>query len=147
MCVRLVIFVLLSVSLYGCASSPLRIALMSPEELRTVDEYKLCYAYHYHSSNEKLIDEIRRRKLISETDWESVKNGRITVGMTRCGVVAILAIPYASPSKQNNGRQSVEVIGAATLPRTMYPQLSVKKRSSVVVYLVDGIVTKVDARQ
>lgn len=57
-----------SVSLVGCANSPLRIAMMSPDELHAVDEHRLCYAYHSHASNRGIIDEIKRRQLVAEAD-------------------------------------------------------------------------------
>lgn len=131
-----------SVSLVGCANSPLRIAMMSPDELHAVDEHRLCYAYHSHASNRGIIDEIKRRQLVAEADWESIKNGQIRVGMKRCAVVAIFGIPFPATNSSIDGQKQGEVILVTKRSGSIYRPV----KSSLAIYLVDGVVAKVNAK-
>ncbi len=71
--------------LIGCANSPIVIANMNPEELRSVDSNKLCVAYvHPFHTNEEIGDELRSRGIEVVRDL-SVQGGySIMAAVNRC---------------------------------------------------------------
>ena len=141
MYLRLLIIIFLGITMYGCAGSPARIASMSSEELHSVDESQLCSTYFY-KSNENLSNEISRRKLITESEWNSVKNEQITLGMKRCSVLAALGRPHMAMRKPIGEQKSIEALVFTVESGSVYPAYS--KQRTTTVYLVDGLVTKID---
>ncbi len=139
--VRLAILILCVGFFSGCAGSSIRIASMSPEELQSVDETRLCSTYYY-KANDNLANEISRRKLITESEWTSIKNKQISAGMKRCGVFAALGNPHMIMRKPIEGQKEVEALVFPVGTGSLYPTYS--KQRAITVYLVDGVVTKVD---
>ena len=130
---RLAIVVLCVAFFSGCASSFVRIGSMSPAELQSVQETQLCSADHY-SGNGKIVNEITRRKLITESQWASVKSKRIAVGMTRCAVLAAFGNPPMVIGNPVGGPNDLEAL--------IYP---VGTTSDHIAYYIDnGMVTKID---
>ena len=82
------IFALLLISgiLASCAGSPVRIAMMSQEELKSVDSHDLCFAYDMNHS-EKIKAELKRRAAIPEHEWPLIDQNKIKLGMSELGLV------------------------------------------------------------
>lgn len=72
--------------LSGCAGSPARIAMMSQEELKSVDSHDLCFAYDMNHS-EEIKAELKRRDAIPEKEWALIDQNKINIGMSELGLV------------------------------------------------------------
>jgi len=84
----------------GCAGSPLRIALMSPEELKNVTSIDLCDAYHQDHS-QKVKAELIERGVIPEDDWSHIDKEEIAVGMTDVSLIC----SWGKPARKNESME------------------------------------------
>ena len=74
--------------LYGCAGSPMRIGSMSPEELRGVNQYNLCNAYH-NNKDQEVRAELDRRNVLSKSEWSLIDSGYIQVGISELALTCL----------------------------------------------------------
>ena len=72
--------------LVGCAGSPARLAMMSPDELKAESSLNLCNAYDNNGS-EKIIAELKRRGEISDEEWGLIEQKKIRIGMSELALV------------------------------------------------------------
>jgi len=87
----LILFVLV-MGVAGCAGSPARLAMMSPDELAAVRLPDLCNAYSSVGGSD-VEAEILRRQAITDDEWELVRAKKIAVGMSTCALLASWGAP------------------------------------------------------
>lgn len=89
---RKIVLLTITFGLIGCAGSPARISMMSPEDLITVDSYDLCRAYIWHRSKNVEM-ELIRRKIFSEYEWSLIEQNKIGIGMSELALKLSWGIP------------------------------------------------------
>ena len=89
---RNIVITLYFVILAGCAGSPARIGMMSPEELRAENSYNLCNAYAFDKS-EKSKNELIRREAIPKEEWPIIEQKKIIIGMSELGLICSWGLP------------------------------------------------------
>lgn len=72
-----------AVMLGGCAGSPARISMASPEDLRAERGDNLCTAYAFGTGRDKARSELERRNALTPREWESVEKRAVFIGMSR----------------------------------------------------------------
>lgn len=77
----------------GCAGSPLRISMASPEDLANEVDGNLINAWARNHSK-KVRTELERRKLFTDEEWASIDRQIILVGMREIAVYASWGYPY-----------------------------------------------------
>lgn len=82
---KIILFIFIFLS--GCAGSPMAISMKSTEQLKEVSNEQLCYAYASFK-NEKLKNELQRRNLFTEEEWESIEIHNVFVGMSKLALIA-----------------------------------------------------------
>ncbi|MBW2105994.1 MAG: hypothetical protein JRI26_08230 [Deltaproteobacteria bacterium] len=82
----------LIVFLGGCAGSPARIGMMSPEEVQAENSYNLCNAYAF-SKSENAKAELIRRNAIPDDEWPVIEQKKIRMGMSELGLVCSWGYP------------------------------------------------------
>lgn len=87
---------LITLSLAGCAGSPMRIAGMGPEQLKTQTAEDLCRAYNYKQKPD-IKAELTARKAIADTEWALVDAKKVGIGMSE---IALLCA-WGQPSTVN----------------------------------------------
>ncbi len=105
---RLVLFALV-MAVTGCAGSPARLSMMSPDELAAVRLPDLCNAYASMRSGD-VEAEILRRQAITDDEWELVREKKIAIGMSTCALLASWGAPNtinASASRAGERQQWV----------------------------------------
>lgn len=78
--------------LAGCAGSPARLAMMSPEQLQTQNDGQLCAVYGFGHSK-KVRAEIERRGLLTTEEWSLVDRRALAIGMSELAMFASLGGP------------------------------------------------------
>jgi hypothetical protein len=78
--------------LAGCAGSPARLAMMSPEQLQTQSDGQLCAAYGFAHSK-KVRAEIERRGILTAEEWLLVERREVAIGMSELAMVASIGGP------------------------------------------------------
>ncbi len=89
-----IIFLLLTVIVFGCANSPVRTSLMSPSRLAFEPTENLCGAYQI-ARQQKIKNEIVKRKEIPEKDWEIIDRASVKIGMSELSLICSMGTPYA----------------------------------------------------
>lgn len=86
------------------------------DRISEVKDPLVCNAYNYNiranmtNLNEMIVEEINKRKLLSPEEWELVKNKKIKIGMSLCGLLASWGKAYpinSSVSASGNRTQHV----------------------------------------
>ena len=77
---------ILFIFLAGCAGSPVRISMLSPQELKAENAWNLCGAYA-HGHSEKVKAELVRRGEIPDDEWPLIEQNKIRIGMSEFGLV------------------------------------------------------------
>lgn len=124
----------------GCAGSPYKIKHSTLAELESVSTRKLIRAYNNTTADTpfskyektrtpEMTAELKRRKLVPESDWEFIENNKIGIGMTETG----LYISWGYPRKVNESGGSY-----GTHKQLIYDR---GKHSRQYVYTENGIVT------
>jgi hypothetical protein len=66
----------------------MRLASMSPEELKAENSYALCNALNNNSDNE-VRAELERRGQLSDEEWKLIDTGYIQVGMSELALICL----------------------------------------------------------
>ena len=61
---------------------------MTPEELALENSYNLCNAYN-HNKNSNVRNELERRGLLSDTEWDLIDTNYIQVGMSELALICL----------------------------------------------------------
>ena len=141
MFLRTTIVILYGLFLSGCVSWYDSVASMSSEELKKVDDLKLCSSYFYRNE-EKVAAEITRRNLINNEGWKSVRHRKIIPGMSRCAVYAVLGSPRIETRKAIDGQNTLEIISFSTVPGSSDPSYRSPIRTHI--RLTNGVVTNIE---
>jgi hypothetical protein len=72
--------------LSACAGSPYAISNYGPENLAIVSDDRLCVAFYYRP-NENLLNEIKRRNILTPRELSSVQKKSIFVGMSKTALL------------------------------------------------------------
>ena len=87
-----ILLAFICLSLTSCAGSPLHIATMSPEKLKTANSWTLCNAYAITDSEDVRI-ELQRRGEMSLNDWGGIIMNKIHIGMSELALVCSWGYP------------------------------------------------------
>lgn len=112
----------LIVVLGGCAGSPIRIGMMSPEALRAESSYNLCIAY-YSSKLGNAKAELIRRNAIPDDEWPVIEQSKIRIGMSELGLVCSWGYPRTSNktvTRYGESKQWVYSLGAGYSGQYVY---------------------------
>jgi hypothetical protein len=90
---KILIAVCLAGILAGCAEAPVRLAKEDATQLQTVSAGGLCHAYRW-IGQQKLIDELKRRKAYSEEDLVSLEAHSLRVGMLESAALCVRGDAY-----------------------------------------------------
>lgn len=93
---KLLILCAVFLALVGCATSP--------QSMSSIDDRRLCRSYGVYAASPFFSalatahkDEINRRKLISENEWDLARSKKITLGMGLCAMYA----SWGAPDREN----------------------------------------------
>lgn len=90
---KIIIALMLAGILTGCAEAPIRLAKEDANQLMAVSSENLCHAYHA-IGQQKLIDELKRRKAFDDADLVSIEAHSLRVGMAEKAVLCIRGNAY-----------------------------------------------------
>ncbi len=131
--VRLLCFVAIA----GCAGSPARISMMSPEKLKTQRAEDLCFAYHM-LKGEKTKSELVRRNLLTADEWKLIDQEQVQPGMSQLALICSWG--YTAPI---GGKAVHEYSPDGDVLKTWYYQRNISgKNKTIRVLIENGIVTK-----
>jgi hypothetical protein len=91
---RSIMFIFLTILVSGCAGSPARISVMSPTSLASEPTENLCGAYQL-ARQEKIKNEIVKRKEIPDEDWEIIDRASVKIGMSELSLICSMGNPSA----------------------------------------------------
>ncbi len=137
----IILFLLVCITIAGCAGSPYMIENATPEELENVSTKDLIHGYNHmtattpfskyepKSRTPTVKAELQRRNLVPEHEWETIDQRKIKIGLSEMG----LYISWGFPDKVNKSVGSYGV----------HKQIIYKrgKHSKTYVYVENGKVT------
>ncbi|MFB6347082.1 MAG: hypothetical protein ABEK50_15270 [bacterium] len=89
----IVLLVIMSLfGLLGSCANQAELSGLSKNELAAVDDRTLCEAYHYGQAP-NVVEEIKRRGLISRARLKQIQSGKINTGLHECAMFAAMGSP------------------------------------------------------
>lgn len=90
----------LTLTLSACMQgSPAHTAGLPSEKLALVSDLHLCAAYKFAKNKpaaNKIIREINKREIATESEWEKIEKGEASIGMTKAQLVCAWGQPHSS---------------------------------------------------
>jgi len=124
--IRIVSIITVLISLASCSGSPIRVSMMSDQELKTQPSDTLCNAYHYNQA-EPVKSELNNRELLTAKEWKQIDRKKVIVGMSELALICARGFP---------SRINKTVLGNKKVKQYVYRSYS----KSQYIYIRKGIV-------